>query len=83
MKDWFVYIVRCHDDSLYTGITRDPVRRVDEHNNNDLLGSKFTRARRPVNLVYQEPHRDRSQATKREIEIKRLCRKDKEALILE
>ncbi len=81
MNDWFVYIVRCADDSLYTGITKNVVRRIQEHNNDDSLGAKYTKARRPVVLVHQEICMSRSAATKREIEIKKLSRKDKNILL--
>jgi len=81
MNDWFVYIVRCADDSLYTGITKNVVRRIQEHNNDDSLGAKYTKARRPVVLVHQEKCKSRSAATKREIEIKKLSRKDKNILL--
>lgn len=81
INDWFVYIVRCADDSLYTGITKDVDRRIQEHNEGDKLASKYTRARRPVVLVYQETCGSRSAATKREIEIKLLSRKDKNVLL--
>jgi len=81
MNDWFVYIVRCADDSLYTGITKDVDRRVREHNEGDKLAAKYTRARRPVVLVYQETCGSRSAATRREIEIKLLSRKDKKLLL--
>ncbi|MBE9502976.1 MAG: GIY-YIG nuclease family protein, partial [Proteobacteria bacterium] len=47
MNMWYVYIVQCSDDSLYTGITKDLTRRVEEHNSNDILGARYTRARRP------------------------------------
>jgi putative endonuclease len=81
MNDWFVYIVRCDDDSLYTGITKDVDRRVQEHNEGGRLAAKYTRTRRPVVLVYQETCESRSVATKREIEIKLLSRKDKNTLL--
>jgi putative endonuclease len=81
MNDWFVYIVRCADDSLYTGITKDVGRRVQEHNEGDKLAAKYTRARLPVVLVYQETCESRSVATKREIEIKQLSRKEKIILL--
>ncbi len=81
MNDWFVYIVRCADDSLYTGITKNVVRRIQEHNNDDSLGAKYTKARRPVVLVHQEKCKSRSAATKREIEIKKLSLKDKNILL--
>jgi len=76
-------MVRCADGSLYTGIARDVARRVVEHNSNDLLASRYTRARRPVMLVYQEKRKSRSAASKREYEIKQMKRKEKEALILD
>ncbi len=78
---WFIYIVRCGDSSLYTGITKDVVRRIQEHNNHDRLGAKYTKARRPVVLVYQETCESRSAAAKREYEIRQLGRKGKERLL--
>lgn len=81
MCNWYVYIVRCSDDSLYTGITRDPERRVDEHNCNSQLGAMYTRGRRPVKLVYKEVHKTRSEAAKREYAIKQMDRNEKEALL--
>jgi len=81
MCNWYVYIVRCSDDSLYTGITRDPERRVDEHNCNNLLGAMYTRGRRPVKLVYKEAYKTRSEAAKREYAIKQMDRNEKEALL--
>ena len=82
MSDWFVYMVCCADESLYTGITKDVIRRIQEHNNDDSLGAKYTKSRRPVALVYQETCESRSAATKREYEIKQLNRKEKESLLL-
>jgi len=81
MSEWFVYVLRCNDDSLYTGVTTDVKRRVNEHNHDIKLAANYTRARRPVSLVYTEPCDDRSQALKREIGIKKLNRGQKEALI--
>ena len=82
MSDWFVYILRCADDSLYTGITTDVERRVREHNGDSVkAGAKCTRARRPVTLVYQECAADRSAASKREMAIKSMTRQQKLALI--
>jgi putative endonuclease len=81
MTSWFVYIVRCVDNSLYTGITKDLIRRIDEHNYDNRYASAYTRARRPVELVYQESCQTRSQASKREYQIKQLSRKEKEDLI--
>jgi putative endonuclease len=80
---WCVYMVLCADGSLYTGIATDAARRVQEHNGNDLLAAKYTRARRPVVLVYREPCADRAAAARRERAIKRLPRREKQALIEE
>ena len=80
-SNWFVYMVRCNDESLYTGIAIDVERRIDEHNGTGKTGSKYTRARRPVKLVYQEQHVSRSEALKREMQIKDLLKQDKEILI--
>lgn len=77
---WTVYILRCADGSLYTGITRDVARRVAEHNSK-RLAARYTRARRPVRLVYQEPAATRSAAGKREYRIKRMTRFDKQKLV--
>ena len=74
-------MARCSDDSLYTGIARDVARRMIEHNTNDLLAARYTRARRPVMLVYQEKHDTRSAASKREYEIKQMGKKEKLMLI--
>ena len=76
---WYVYILKCCDDKLYTGITTDCDRRVDEHN--DGRGGHFTRGRVPVKLVYFEKAKDRSMASKRESEIKKLTRVEKMRLI--
>ena len=78
---WFVYIVRCADDTLYTGIARDVARRIVEHNSNNLLAARYTRARRPVALVYEEAVQTRSAAARREYEIKQLTRAGKEEFI--
>jgi predicted GIY-YIG superfamily endonuclease len=78
---WFVYMVRCRDGSLYTGIARDVERRVAEHNGCDGTGAKYTRARRPVELVYRESLASRSAAAKREHAIKALSKLQKEALV--
>ena len=77
---WTVYILRCADGSLYTGITRDIARRVGEHNSNGVRAARYTRARRPVTLVYREPAATRSAASKREYRIKRMTRADKQRL---
>lgn len=77
---WYVYILRCSDNSLYTGIATDVERRLDEHNNDNSLGAKYTRTRRPVKLVYQEQAGSRSEASKREYAIRKLSKRDKEKL---
>ena len=79
MSEWLVYILRCADDTLYTGITNDLSRRCDQHNAG--TASRYTRSRLPVALVYQEPQATRSLALKRELAIKALSRKQKELLI--
>ncbi len=75
----YVYILRCADDSYYTGYTTDPARRVAEHNAGD--GAKYTRGRTPVKLVYLEAHGSKSDAMGREYEIKQYSRAEKEALV--
>jgi len=77
---YFVYMVQCSDDTLYTGIATDVKRRLQEHNNSDK-GAKYTKVRRPVKLVYSEASENRSSATKREIAIKKLSREKKLELI--
>ncbi|MEA2091745.1 MAG: GIY-YIG nuclease family protein [Campylobacterota bacterium] len=77
---YFVYIVECSDNTLYTGIATDVERRLDEHNNSDK-GAKYTKIRRPVKLVYSEVQEDRSSASKREHAIKKLTRNEKLDLI--
>lgn len=79
---YFVYILECNDGSLYTGIAKDVKKRLDEHNNSDR-GAKYTKVRRPVKLVYTESSKDRSSASKREYEIKKLTRLKKLQLIKE
>jgi putative endonuclease len=76
---WWVYVVRCADGSLYTGIARDPARRIGAHN--DGRGARYTRARRPVTLVFLEPASDRPAALRREAAIKRLPAAAKRALV--
>lgn len=71
ISSWYVYIVRCRDGTLYTGITTDLEGRVASHNSKKG-GAKYTRARRPVALVYAEPAGSRSEAAKREYHIKQM-----------
>jgi putative endonuclease len=80
-KTWFVYVLRCADNSLYTGITLDVNKRLDEHNGIEKNGAKYTQARRPVELVYQEASDSRSAACKREYAIKKFDKSQKERLI--
>jgi len=75
---WNVYMVRCCDNSLYTGCTNDLPRRIQAHNAGK--GAKYTKSRLPVTLVYQELCADKSTALKREIAIKQLSKAKKEAL---
>lgn len=79
-REWFVYILECNDKTLYTGITTDLERRVEEHNSSDK-GAKYTSARRPVKMVYAEQLESRSAATQREMQIKSLSREQKQDLI--
>ncbi|MFC7043225.1 GIY-YIG nuclease family protein [Halonotius sp. GCM10025705] len=77
--DHYVYILRCADDSYYTGYTTDPQRRLAEHNAGD--GAKYTRGRTPVRCVYLAAFDSKSTAMSREYEIKQLRRSEKEQLI--
>ena len=77
--NWFCYILRCADDTLYCGITNDLEKRLAAHNAG--TASKYTRVRMPVELLFFEPCTDRSDASKREMEIKGLKRAEKLALI--
>jgi predicted GIY-YIG superfamily endonuclease len=76
---WFVYLVRCRDGTLYTGITKDVARRCVQHNAG--TASRYTRSRLPVVLVYREPQASQSLALKREAAIKAMSREKKESLI--
>lgn len=76
---WFVYMLRCGDGTLYTGVTDDVSRRLAAHRSGK--GAKYTRGRGPLELVYQEAVPDKSAALKREIALKRLTRQEKERLI--
>lgn len=82
LSSWQVYIARCADGTLYTGIARDVEKRIAEHNAGKGNGANYTRGRRPVVLVYQEAAADRSAASKREYRIKQLSRAEKLALVL-
>ena len=79
MNSWKLYILRCGDGTLYTGITTDVEKRLEAHRTGK--GAKYTRGRAPLELVYREDCGDHSAALKREIEIKKLTRDEKEQLI--
>jgi len=76
---WTVYILECSDKTLYTGITNDVESRLEKHRKG--TGAKYTRGRSPLKLVYTEPHRTKSRALKRELEIKSLNRTQKLKLL--
>jgi putative endonuclease len=78
-SSWFVYIVRCSDGTLYTGITTDTTKRVAAHNSK--RGAKYTATRTPVTLVWSQPSETRSTASKEEWRIKQLSRSEKLSLI--
>ena len=77
---WYIYILQCADNTLYTGVTKDIKKRIFEHNNTSD-GAKYTRTRRPVELVYFKEMENQSIVTKEEIRIKKLSRKEKLELI--
>jgi len=78
--DYFVYIVKCSDATFYCGITTDITRRLNEHNTSNL-GARYTRGRRPVELVYSAKFENRSDASKEEYRIKKLSAKKKLELV--
>lgn len=80
-KEWFLYILRCGDGSLYTGITTDVDARLEAHRSGK--GAKYTRGRGPLEVVYREACGGHSEALKREIAVKSLTREEKERLLLE
>ena len=77
---YYLYILECADKTLYTGITVDLERRVNEHNSSKL-GAKYTKARRPVELIYSKEFRNRVTASREEARIKSLTRKEKLEII--
>ncbi len=77
---YFVYMLRCADETIYTGITKDIEKRIARHNAGKA--SKYTRARLPVEIIYWEKSEDRSAASKREAQIKKMPRKDKMKLVI-
>jgi putative endonuclease len=81
MSDWYLYLLRCSDGSLYTGITTNVARRFAEHRENSGAGAKYLRGRRPLMLVFQKKLGSRSLALAVESKVKRLSKKRKEDLI--
>jgi len=79
MSDWKIYIIKCADGTLYTGITTDLERRIEEHNAG--TGARYTRARGPVELAWSESADTQSAALRREAEIKKMTRQQKLRLI--
>jgi putative endonuclease len=77
---WHIYIVRCRDGTLYTGIAKNVRKRLEEHNSREG-GARYTRSRQPVKLVYSEPWQSKPEALKRECAIKKLPREKKKQLI--
>lgn len=78
-KRWYLYILRCGDGTLYTGITTDVEARLEAHRSGK--GAKYTRGRGPLELVYREECEDHSQALKRELAVKAMSREEKQNLI--
>ena len=78
-SQWYLYILRCKDNTLYTGITTDVEKRLEAHRSGK--GAKYTRGRAPLELVYRETCGSHSEALKREAEIKKLSRQSKELLL--
>ena len=76
---WILYIIKCNDNSLYTGITTNIERRIIEHSSDK--GAKYTRGKGPFELIYKEKYRTRGEASKREYKIKQLSHLEKMALI--
>jgi len=78
---YYIYLIRCSDNTLYCGQTKDLKRRIEEHNSNNSK-SKYTRSRRPVKLVYFEKFKTINEVLKREFEIKKMTKTKKEELIV-
>ena len=78
---WYMYVVRCADGSLYTGISKDLKRRINEHNYSTSRGAKYTRSRRPVELIYSKEYDSHSQAASAEYKFKKLRRAEKLRII--
>jgi putative endonuclease len=81
MQDWYLYLVRCRDGSLYTGITTDVTRRFAEHRENNSAGAKYLRGRGPLKLVFRQKIGSRSLALAVEMKVKKLSKARKEDLV--
>jgi len=81
MLDWHLYLIRCHDGSLYTGITTDVARRLAEHQENNGAGAKYLRSRGPLVLAFQKKLGSRSLALAVESKVKKLSKARKEELV--
>ncbi len=81
MADWYVYLLRCRDGSFYTGVARDLERRLRQHNGELAGGARYTRGRRPVELVWSEACADRGAAQAREAQVRKLSRAEKLRLV--
>ena len=77
-KYWYLYMVRCADDSIYTGISNDVQSRINKHNRG--VGAKYTAGRLPVSLIFSERHANQSSARKREVQLKKWSKNKKEIL---
>lgn len=78
---YFFYILRCSDNSLYSGITLNLEKRLKEHNSSNSRGAKYLRSKKPVYLIYSEEYPDRKTALKREFEVKSWSKFKKEELV--
>jgi putative endonuclease len=81
VSDWQVYVLRCADDSLYTGITNNLDKRLQQHNGEIVGGARYTRGRRPVEVVWCEGYESKGEALRREAEIKGFTREQKFSLV--
>jgi len=81
LNNWYVYIIRCANNTLYTGITTDPARRLQEHQGKDGKGAKYLKGKGPLTMVWQTTAKNRSIATRLEYQIKQLSKDNKERLI--
>jgi putative endonuclease len=81
MGNWFLYLIRCKDNSLYTGITTDVNRRFNEHKSNDRKGSKYLRGKAPLKLVLKKKIGNKSLASKVEAKVKKLPKANKELFV--